>query len=89
MQDAVMAHAGSADVFVAVAAVADWRAEQPSPAKLRIDAGRSGDAAIRAQPDILAAVAALPSPPFCVGFAAESERLVEQARAKLAAKGCR
>jgi phosphopantothenoylcysteine decarboxylase/phosphopantothenate--cysteine ligase len=37
-------------------------------------------------PDILAEVAALPSPPFCVGFAAESEHLVENARAKLAAK---
>jgi phosphopantothenoylcysteine decarboxylase/phosphopantothenate--cysteine ligase len=37
-------------------------------------------------PDILAAVAALPSPPFCVGFAAESEHLIEHARAKLVAK---
>src|SRR6267378_8494535 len=87
MQDAVMAHAGSADVFVAVAAVADWRAEQPSPAKLKKSTpAEAVTLRFVPNPDILAAVAALPSPPFCVGFAAESERLAEQARAKLAAK---
>jgi phosphopantothenoylcysteine decarboxylase/phosphopantothenate--cysteine ligase len=87
MYDAVMAHAGSADVFVAVAAVADWHAEQPSPAKLKKSTpAEAVTLRFVPNPDILAAVAALPSPPFCVGFAAESERLVEQARAKLAAK---
>ena len=87
MQDAVMAHAGSAHVFVAVAAVADWRAEQPSMAKLKKSTpAEAVTLRFVPNPDILAAVAALPSPPFCVGFAAESERVVEQARAKLAAK---
>ena len=38
-------------------------------------------------PDILARVAALPNPPYCVGFAAESDNVIENARAKLASKG--
>jgi phosphopantothenoylcysteine decarboxylase/phosphopantothenate--cysteine ligase len=87
MHEAVMAQAPGVHVFVAVAAVADWRAEQPSAAKLKKS---SPPEAVTLRfvpnPDILAAVAALPSAPLCVGFAAESERLVEHARAKLAAK---
>jgi len=87
MHEIVMAHAVSAHVFVAVAAVADWRAELPSAAKIK-KSSPPEPLTVRfvPNPDILAAVAALPSPPFCVGFAAESERLVEHARAKLAAK---
>jgi phosphopantothenoylcysteine decarboxylase/phosphopantothenate--cysteine ligase len=87
MHEAVMSHAGNAHIFVSVAAVADWRAEQPSAAKLKKSAPPEA-VTLRfvPNPDILADVAALPSPPFCVGFAAESERLVEQARVKLAAK---
>jgi phosphopantothenoylcysteine decarboxylase / phosphopantothenate---cysteine ligase len=87
MHDVVMARADSAHVFVAVAAVADWRAERPSASKIKKSAP-SEPLTLRllANPDILAAVAALPSPPFCVGFAAESERLIEHARAKLVAK---
>jgi phosphopantothenoylcysteine decarboxylase / phosphopantothenate---cysteine ligase len=87
MYDAAMARASSADVFVAVAAVADWRAERPSASKIK-KSGSSEPVTMRfvPNPDILAAVAALPSAPFCVGFAAESERLIEHARAKLLAK---
>jgi phosphopantothenoylcysteine decarboxylase / phosphopantothenate---cysteine ligase len=87
MHEAVMSHAGNARIFVSVAAVADWRPEQPSAAKLKKSASPE-PVTLRFVPnhDILADVAALPSRPFCVGFAAESERLVEQARAKLAAK---
>jgi phosphopantothenoylcysteine decarboxylase / phosphopantothenate---cysteine ligase len=87
MHDVVMAHAVSAHVFVAVAAVADWRAELPSAAKIK-KSSPPEPLTVRfvPNPDILAEVAALPSPPFCVGFAAESERLVEHARAKLTAK---
>src|SRR5689334_22593251 len=87
MHDVVIAHAASAHVFVAVAAVADWRAELPSAAKIK-KSSPPEPLTVRfvPNPDILAEVAALPSPPFCVGFAAESERLVEHARAKLAAK---
>jgi len=87
MHEAVMSQAGAAHVFVAVAAVADWRVEQPGTAKMKKSVPPE-PVTIRfvPNPDILAEVAALPSPPFCVGFAAESEHLVENARAKLAAK---
>ncbi len=88
MLDAVMARVDGADVFIAVAAVADWRAEAVSPAKIKKTAGGAAPTLrLATNPDILATVAALPSPPLCVGFAAESENLVENARAKLASKG--
>jgi phosphopantothenoylcysteine decarboxylase/phosphopantothenate--cysteine ligase len=87
MRGAVMARAPNADIFIAVAAVADWRAERPSASKIK-KSNPPEPLAVRfvPNPDILAAVAALPSAPFCVGFAAESERLIEHARAKLIAK---
>jgi len=86
MLDAVLAQVGAADVFVAVAAVADWRIATPSAIKLKKTAGAPPQLALVANPDILATVAALPGAPYCVGFAAESERVVEHARAKRAAK---
>jgi phosphopantothenoylcysteine decarboxylase/phosphopantothenate--cysteine ligase len=70
-----------ADVFISVAAVADYRVKNPSGQKIK-----KGNGAPRLEleenPDILAWVAALPKPPFCVGFAAESENLAENAKAK-------
>jgi phosphopantothenoylcysteine decarboxylase/phosphopantothenate--cysteine ligase len=70
-----------ADVFMAVAAVADYRVDSAAPQKIK-----KGDAGLTlhlvANPDILAEVAALPDAPFCVGFAAETERLAEYAEAK-------
>jgi phosphopantothenoylcysteine decarboxylase/phosphopantothenate--cysteine ligase len=86
MRDAVMQRAGQADVFVAVAAVADWRVEQESPVKLKKDASGPPSLRLVPNPDILAQVAALDSPPFCVGFAAETGDLQANARAKLGAK---
>lgn len=88
MHAEVMARAGSCDVFISVAAVADWRVANTSSAKLK----KGKDAAppslqFAANPDILAEVAARADAPFCVGFAAESERVVEHAQAKRAAKG--
>ncbi|MDP2761043.1 MAG: bifunctional phosphopantothenoylcysteine decarboxylase/phosphopantothenate--cysteine ligase CoaBC [Sideroxyarcus sp.] len=81
MFDAVKQHVAQADVFISVAAVADYRVAQTSTQKIK-----KGDAALTLQlvpnPDILAYVAALPQPPFCVGFAAESEKLREHAAAK-------
>jgi phosphopantothenoylcysteine decarboxylase/phosphopantothenate--cysteine ligase len=80
MRDAVLA-ALPADVFIAVAAVADYRPANASEQKLK-----KSDAALTLElvpnPDILLEVAALPNPPFCVGFAAETERLAEHAEAK-------
>jgi phosphopantothenoylcysteine decarboxylase/phosphopantothenate--cysteine ligase len=69
------------DVFIAVAAVADYRVDAAAAQKLKkSDAGLTLH--LIANPDILAEVAALPSAPFCVGFAAETERLDEHAEAK-------
>jgi phosphopantothenoylcysteine decarboxylase/phosphopantothenate--cysteine ligase len=88
MLAAVMSRADEADVFLAVAAVADWRPGRASAEKIKKRPGAQPPR-IELVPndDILAAVAALPSPPLCVGFAAESGRLEEAARAKLDAKG--
>lgn len=85
MHDAVHA-ALPADVFISVAAVADWHVANASGSKLKKQAGGAPQLRFGLNPDILASVAALPRPPFCVGFAAESENVVDNARAKLAAK---
>ncbi len=85
MHDAVHA-ALPADVFVAVAAVADWRVSNASASKLKKQSGSLPALQFAPNPDILASVAALAAPPFCVGFAAESENVIENARAKLASK---
>ena len=88
MFDAVMGYANRADVFVAVAAVADWRVANASERKLKKAAGAPPPTLrFEPNPDILAAVAAMPGAPLCVGFAAESEDVVANAQAKLAAKG--
>jgi phosphopantothenoylcysteine decarboxylase/phosphopantothenate--cysteine ligase len=81
MHDAVMARAAKADVFIGVAAVADYRPREAKPHKLK-----KGPAALtlelQANPDILSAVAARKRPPFCVGFAAETENLEAYAEEK-------
>ncbi len=67
---------GRPDLFIAVAAVADWRAATPSGSKLKKRDGATLPALeLVLNPDILAAVAGATDPPFCVGFAAESEDL--------------
>ena len=83
MLDAVMAQARDADLFVAVAAVADWRVRNASPNKIK-KTGAGGPPALEFEPnpDILAEVAALDGGPWCVGFAAETEKLDEHAEAK-------
>jgi phosphopantothenoylcysteine decarboxylase/phosphopantothenate--cysteine ligase len=87
MLEQVLGAAAAADVFIGVAAVADWRVATPAAVKLKKEAGVAPPALqLALNPDILAAVAALPEPPYCVGFAAESERLIDYARAKRVAK---
>lgn len=81
MYDAVMRHTGKTDIFVAVAAVADYRVAQTSEQKIKKSAAPLTLDLIP-NPDILADVAGLPNPPFCVGFAAESENLAEYAERK-------
>jgi len=72
-------------VFISVAAVADYRVKNPSAQKIK-KANGAPRIELEENPDILAWVAGLPKPPFCVGFAAESENLARNARAKLAKK---
>ncbi|MEJ2344102.1 MAG: bifunctional phosphopantothenoylcysteine decarboxylase/phosphopantothenate--cysteine ligase CoaBC [Gammaproteobacteria bacterium] len=86
MYDAVLARAGQCEIFIGVAAVADYRPRQVAPGKLkRRDA--SLELQLERTPDVLAAVASLPERPFTVGFAAETGNLLDYARGKLQAKG--
>lgn len=85
MHDAVMAQLASqpSDIFVAVAAVADWRVANASDQKLKkTDDCDTPKLEFAQNPDILASVAALKNAPYCVGFAAESEKLLEYGAAK-------
>ncbi|MGE4124179.1 MAG: bifunctional phosphopantothenoylcysteine decarboxylase/phosphopantothenate--cysteine ligase CoaBC [Pusillimonas sp.] len=91
MHAAVMQHTGQADIFIAVAAVADWHVANAADHKIKKVEGQasSGPPALQfaPNPDILAEVAALPDGPWCVGFAAETENLHEYAAAKRRRKG--
>ncbi len=85
MHDAVMAEVAGQHVFIAVAAVADWRVANASEQKLKKQDGELPQLAFEQNPDILAAVAAMQDDtrrPYCVGFAAESENLLEHGAAK-------
>jgi phosphopantothenoylcysteine decarboxylase/phosphopantothenate--cysteine ligase len=87
MYDAVLPRAPLHDVFVATAAVADWRPADAVEHKIKKVAGQGAPSlALVENPDILAAVAALPQRPYCVGFAAESHDVEQHARAKLEKK---
>ena len=87
MHDAVLPLATSHDVFVATAAVADWRPVDAAEHKIKKAQGQGAPALLLVEnPDILAAVAALPQRPYCVGFAAESHEVEQHARAKLVRK---
>ncbi|MES2036241.1 MAG: bifunctional phosphopantothenoylcysteine decarboxylase/phosphopantothenate--cysteine ligase CoaBC [Pseudomonadota bacterium] len=71
------------DVFVAVAAVADWRVANASTQKLKkTSEGDAPQLQFAQNPDILASVAAMQNAPYCVGFAAESENLLQYGAAK-------
>ncbi len=85
MMSAVQKHVAEADIFIGVAAVADYRAEQTSQQKIKRGTDKM-TLDLVPNPDILGYVASLPKPPFCVGFAAESHDLNKQAQAKRLAK---
>jgi phosphopantothenoylcysteine decarboxylase/phosphopantothenate--cysteine ligase len=86
MEKAVMERVHGCDLFVAAAAVADYRPEAPQPDKIKKSREELSLRLVK-NPDILAGVAALPQGPFTVGFAAETQRLEEYALKKLEAKG--
>jgi phosphopantothenoylcysteine decarboxylase/phosphopantothenate--cysteine ligase len=85
MHDAVMAEISGVDIFIAAAAVSDYRCEQIVPQKIK----KKDDQyhlVLQRNPDILAAVANMKNRPFVLGFAAETENVLENARTKLTQK---
>lgn len=85
MYKAVMGQVGNQDIFIGVAAVADYRPSASHAEKIK-KSNVSLTLALSPNKDILAEVASLPKPPFCVGFAAETEKLLDHAEAKRQAK---
>lgn len=83
MYDAVMQEVAQHEIFISVAAVADWRVANASDHKIKKDFAGAPDLQFEENPDILASVAALENAPYCVGFAAETDNLIDNARAKL------
>jgi len=86
MREAVLARVAQADVFVATAAVADYRVVAPADRKIKKHDDALQLSLVR-NPDILAEVAALADAPFTVGFAAETDDILGYARDKLERKG--
>ena len=89
MLDAALA-ALPADVFIGAAAVADWRVDAVSDQKLKKGARGAPSLSLVENPDILVQIAATSAarPRLVVGFAAETENVIENAKRKLSRKGC-
>ncbi len=85
MRAAVLGMVAEQDIFVSVAAVADYRPARAEEHKIKKGSGNL-TLELEANPDILAEVAVRPNPPFCVGFAAESRDLDKYAQGKRQAK---
>ncbi len=79
-----------ADVAIFAAAVADWRTERASASKIKKQQGRTPTLALIENPDILATIAHRKAgrPPLVIGFAAETDDVIANAKVKLAKKGC-
>ena len=82
MFEAVKKHAAKADIFIGVAAVADYRVSAPRKHKIKKTEENQLKLSLVPNPDILGWMAARPKPPFCAGFAAESRNLDAYADAK-------
>jgi len=85
MLNAVQKNIGGADIFIAAAAVSDYRMCEVACQKIKKTSDTMTLALARA-PDVLATISKSPSPPFLVGFAAETEHVERNALAKLAGK---
>ena len=85
MYQSVMQNIARQDIFISVAAVADYSPAVSQAQKIK-KSKSSLTLELKPNKDILAEVASLPSPPFCVGFAAETENLLEHAEAKRQSK---
>lgn len=81
MLDAVNAQVSEAEIFIGVAAVSDYQVQNRSSRKLKKENGIPA-LELTPTPDIIQAVANRPNPPFCVGFAAESEDLEKNGQIK-------
>jgi phosphopantothenoylcysteine decarboxylase/phosphopantothenate--cysteine ligase len=81
MRDAVMNHIGEKHIFISVAAVSDYRCKEIASQKMHKDKDNLTLELIR-NPDIVSEVSTLKNKPFIVGFAAETENVLEQAKAK-------
>jgi phosphopantothenoylcysteine decarboxylase/phosphopantothenate--cysteine ligase len=81
MAEAVFARVDACDIFIAVAAAADYTPVEPRTQKIK-KSGESLTITLKPTIDILATVAARRNPPFCVGFAAESQDVVRLAEEK-------
>ncbi len=88
MNEAVRKVAANADVFVSVAAVADWKAQAVSEGKIK-KSDEPPQLRLTENPDILAQIAHDFPSLYCVGFAAETENVLENARGKLVRKHAR
>jgi len=87
MFDSVRSRVKGSDIFISVAAVADWKVKNSSKQKLKKVNGSAPHLEFEENPDILAWVAAQKNAPFCVGFAAESENVGANAKQKRVKKG--
>ena len=86
MYGAVHREIADTGLFIACAAVSDYRPHRPSPRKIKRSDEELKVDLVRSK-DTLSSVAVLPDRPFCVGFAAETEDIERHARDKLATKG--
>ncbi|MFW5969206.1 MAG: bifunctional phosphopantothenoylcysteine decarboxylase/phosphopantothenate--cysteine ligase CoaBC [Halofilum sp. (in: g-proteobacteria)] len=87
MQTAVEAHIDAADIFIATAAVADYRPAEVAGRKIKKGDEDGRTLALARNPDILAEACARSPRPYCVGFAAETDAVADNARAKRHGKG--
>ncbi|HEY9136265.1 MAG TPA: bifunctional phosphopantothenoylcysteine decarboxylase/phosphopantothenate--cysteine ligase CoaBC [Pseudomonadales bacterium] len=83
MYSASLDSAKNADIFIATAAVADYRMAEPAPEKIKKTAAEGMTIKLIKNPDIVAAIAQLSPKPFTVGFAAETQNLIAYAEKKI------
>ena len=87
MLEAALVASEQADIFIGAAAVADYRPQLVAEQKIKKGAEEVMEILLTKNPDIIATIAAQPKRPLMIGFAAETENLVEYARSKLVRKG--
>lgn len=83
MLNAVEANISNTDIFISAAAIADFRAKELATQKMKKGQANTWEISLVQNPDILASVSAQKDAPFCVGFAAETEHVIENAKQKL------